>query len=337
MSAVRIFVAALCLAALSAVALFAWTERIPDVEVRTTPWRTHTGTIVAGVPVGQGFVCESDGLRAVDVAVVAGANHDGEFELTLRERSTDSRGASRTARAPIASVPPGGGFLRFEFDPVPDSSGKSYSFALAPVSSTPRVMLAAYEIYRGQAQDVRAWGDHVASAKELEGTFVCEHPDLRALAIGMVAFDPSAGGASLELWYAGVDGPPIVRAEIAPRAPIENGWAFFPMPVVRESRWKTFRYRLTLPKSGQANAGSLGLSMTSYHGSGAVSPRLLGMTVRGESLPDRDLVFRAWSRGSCARAWALLCERGGMPVAIAWCLWIAASIAILWLMRSAAR
>ncbi len=337
MRAARLLGAVLCLATISFVALYSWSTRIPDVELRTRPWRTHSGTITAGVPIGQGFVCESDGLRAIDVAVSTGGGQAiGEFELTLRERAADSN-VRRSSRASIALVPPGGDFLRFEFDPIVDSRDKSYAFELAPVSTVPRALLTPYVIYRGQAQDVRTWGDHVASASELEGTFVCEHPDLRALAIGMVAFDASAGGASLELWYAGAGGPPIVRAEIAPRAPIDNGWAFFPMPVVRESRWKTLRYRLTLPQGAQASAGPAGLSMISYHGSGEVSPRLLGMTVRGEVLRDRDLVFRAWSRGGFARTWELLGVRGGFPVAIAWCLWIAASIAILSLIRRAAR
>ncbi len=337
MRAGRLFLAALCLAALSFAALYCWATRIPDLELRTRPWRTHTGTITAGVPIGQGFVCESDGLHAIDVAVSTGGDHAvGEFNLVLRERSADSH-VSRNSRVSIALVPPGGGFLRFEFDPIPDSRGRSYTFELTPVSTVPRALLTPYVIYRGQAQDVRTWGDHIASASELEGTFVCEHPDLRALSIGIVAFDPSAGGGSLELWYAGDDGPPIVRAELAPRAPIENGWAFFPMPVVRDSRWKTLRYRLTLPQGAQASAGPAGLSMISYHGGGDVSPRLLGMTVRGETWDDRDVVFRAWSRGGAARTWELLRERGGLPVAIAWCLWIAASIAILSFVRRAAR
>jgi hypothetical protein len=287
-------------------------------------------------PVGQAFVCESDGLFAIEVAVGTDGHPVGEFELTLRERGDDER-AIRSAIVPIDGVPAGGGYLRFEFEPVADSGGKSYEFRLAPGSSLPRAILAPFFGYRGQRQNVRPWGDHGSAPHELEGTFVCEHPDLRAIGIGMVAFDPAAGDAELILSVEGTDGPPLASARIVPRVPIENGWAFFPMPVVKESRWKTLRYELRLPKGAQASAGPSGVSMISYHGGGEVSPRLVGMTVRGEQQTDRDLVFRAWSRGGEDRAFALLQERGGSRVAIAWALWIVASVAILAFLRSAAR
>ncbi len=336
MSAVRLLVAALCLAVISAALLYTWAERVPDLELRTTPWQTHSGAILPSYPVGQSFVCESDGLFAIDVAVSSDGQPLGEFQLTLSERGSDA-GVFRRAVVPIAGVPPQGAYLRFAFEPVADSAGKSYEFRLSPVSSLPRAVLTPYLVYRGQAQNVRPWGDHVAGETELEGSFICEHPDLRAIGIGIVAFDPSAGDAELDLWIAGQDGPPIASIRLAPRVPIENGWAFFSMPVVQESRWKTFRYELRLPKKAQASAGPGGLSMISYHGGGNVSPRLLGMSVRGEELGDRDLVFRAWSKGGAERMLALLRERGGARVAIAWGLWIAASIAILVLLRGASR
>lgn len=333
MSAGRLAVAALCLAALAIAAVASWSGRIPDVEVRTQPWRTHAGAILPEFPVGQGFVCETDGLRRIDVAVgAAGGNAGALFELVLRERSP-SADVLRRAEVSAEGVPPNGGFLCFEFEPVPDSSGKSYFFEIAPAPSTPEARLTPFVIYRGQAQDVYTWGDHAATPAELEGEFVCEHPDLHALAIGMIALDPSASPAVLVLWRADAAATEIARVEAAPRAPIQNGWAFFPMPVVHDSRWKTLRYRLLLPEGAQANAGPNGLSMVSYHGGGHVSPRLVGMTVRGEALDDRDLVFRAWTGDGLRRAWELMRDRAGGRAALALVAWIGASIAMLAMMR----
>jgi hypothetical protein len=308
--------------------------RAADFELRTTPRRTHTGETMG---VGERFVCESDGLRRIDVAISPLEDNPNPFcGLWLYEGSRNGE-PLRVSDARMPDAPTPNGYVTFEFEPIPNSRGKIFDFEVGRSSmdsDSPEPRWTAFVTYRGQAQDIRPWGDHAAHEEELEGTFVCEHPDMRALAIGIVAYEPDQGPASLQLWRANEQGAPLVHSELLPRASIKNGWAFFPMPVVQDSRWKTYRYRLRLPQGARASAGPNGLAMISYHGLGKVSPQLLGMSVGDEVLEDRDLDFRVFAGSGTTRTWQRLRERGGAYMAFALAAWIAASIGLLALVRA---
>ncbi|MFN0243417.1 MAG: hypothetical protein ACKVWV_11045 [Planctomycetota bacterium] len=299
-------------------ALASWTSRIPDIEVRNEPPRTHCGTITRASPVGQAFTCERAGLHRIDVRVTSGAPVPaGELELVLR---ADSAQGAVVRRAFSAAVDAGASFARFEFDRIADSAGRSYTFEIAP-SDGSSATLTAFVAYRGFGEDVRRWGDHIATAAELEGKFTCEHPDLRGVAIPFRTL-PAHATATLELWNGGdVGATPTRAARSSSRAPISDGWAFFTFPALADSRWKDLRYRLSVSEGAEPIATSGGLSLVSYHGSGQVSPRLRGLLAAGEPASDRDLVFRAWSSFGPRELVRIARERAGSRIPLALVAW----------------
>lgn len=326
MSAPKAFLAALVAAALATALLFSWASRVPDIEVRNQPLRTHTGAITRAAPVGQAFTCERDGLHRIDVHVSSGGAPAGALEIVLR---ADSMQGAVLRRAFSATLSGGADFARFDFQAIADSAGKRYAFEIAPSEAASAGSISAYVAYRGFGEDVRLWGDRVATPSELEGEFVCEHPDLRGVAIPFRTLTPKSRTAKIEIWNERDVGMVATRVtESKPRVAITDGWAFFSFPVLADSRWKKLRFRLTVPSGSEPIATEGGLSLVSYHGSGKVSARLGGLIAGGESTSDRDLVFRAWSYAGARELANVVHTRAGRRVWLALAAW-SASIFVL--------
>lgn len=332
MRSVAIAVAA---SALAAVLLLArWPSRLADIEVRYQPRQTQTGRLFPGFSQGEGFVCERDGLRAIDVALAPlGRAAPGPLELALH---VGKRDGPVLRRATLAGdrLPSSDGWARFEFDPVPDSADVTFFFDVSsaggPSTHSP------WTRYRGYTQLVRPWGDRIAAAAALDGEWLCVHPDLHALAFAVDGLDAAAGPATLVLSDAAT-GEELRRCELRPHAPLATGWACFGFEAIANSRWRKLRYHLEPPPNARLVGDAQGLSLITFHGGGEVDARLRGATCGGETMADRDLVFRAWSGGGAGAMISRLEERGGRKLALAAALWLAGIAVLASLLRANVR
>jgi len=317
----RIGLAAFFVALLvGAAALFVASRALPDLEVRTIPWTTPAGGLQAAAPPGQVFTCARDGLRRIDVAVTPVEPAQPEnLELVLRAGGPSGE-VVRTVVASALDPFQWGGWLRFEFESVADSSGQRFAFELRPAGGAPASHVAPYVRYRGH-MGRGTWQGERRLSGTVEGEIQSEEPDLRALAFSAPHL---AGRIALTLIDA-ESGAELRSASFEASAPIEFGWVVLSFERLRDSRWRRYRYRLELPPGAELQADEKGACSFPFHGSGRVDARLGGMTFGGRELGDRDLNFRAWSDTGPSVAWGLLRERLGwrlMPLAL---LWIAAS------------
>jgi hypothetical protein len=289
---------------------------LPDLEVRTIPWTTPAGGLQAAAPPCQVFTCERDGLRRIDVAVTPVEPAQPEnLELVLRADGPSGEGV-RTVVARAFDPGPWGGWLRFEFEPLADSSGKRFAFELRPAGGAPASHVAPFVRYRGHMGRGKWQGEQRLSGI-VEGEILCEEPDLRALGFCLPHLE---GRVALTLIDA-ESGADLRSASFEARAPIEFGWVLLSFERLRDSRWRRYRYRLELPPGAELLADEKGACYFPFHGSGTVDARLGGMTLGGRELGDRDLNFRAWSDAGPSVAWGLLRERLGWrlaPIALAW-------------------
>ncbi|MDP6409844.1 MAG: hypothetical protein QGI46_10745 [Planctomycetota bacterium] len=322
--------------ACSLVPLMCATSEVPDVEVRSLPWRTHGGRLSATRPTGQGFRCRWDGLRRIDVALVALApGREAELELVLRA------GGPQGALLRRARVRPGplegqGAFVTFEFDPLADSRGRRFWFELTPIERDQPSPYSAWVRFHGQPGHDCAWGDRILTGPVIEGPLVdlekvwsqqdpgnVPHPHLRAVAVAADHLDGALGATRLELWEEGASGAPLRAVELGAEHEVHGGWAFFSFPPIADSRWKRYRFRFSLHEGARLVGLEQGLSLKTFHGGELPDSPLAGISLGGVPHADRDLVFRAWSAPSADDLTALIVERAGWKLvacAIAWTL-----------------
>lgn len=330
---------AVVFALLALAVLFAWRGEVPDVEIRYLPRQTQTGRIFPDHPLGQGFVCEFDGLHAVDVALAPLGGERVDIEFTLR--ADDPKGHElRRARVAASELPESDDWVRFEFAPIEDSSGARFYFELsaaAPTSHSP------WTRYRGVPYMIRPWGGRVVTGSALEGELLpapprartdLQHADLRALAFAVDGVDLAAGPAQLTLSDPRT-GEVLRTSRAGPGAPHASGWLFFEFELLHDTRWRALHYALELPQGSRLIAGDEGLSMVAFHSSAWSEPSVLGATWRGEALHDRDLVFRAWSEGSRAALVTRLSERGDRRFVYGSAAWLASLVVLSSLLRRA--
>jgi hypothetical protein len=316
---------------------------LPEIEVRTQPWRTHAGRLSAEHPPGQRLRCGADGLRRIDLALVrlgppaeqAGrGGADGELELRLH--SGEGGGEPlRTARVRPGRLTGNGAFVAFEFEPVPDSAGKTFHVELVPLGPAAHA-LSVWVRYHGLAGADEPWGTHAFAGPVLEGTVHSPQPHLRALAF---AVDARGGGGELALELLDARSNALLRRVTLPEAERpDGGYAFFAFEPVAASAWQRYRWRLALPPGARLAGGPAAPAVKTFHGtqdvpwgsalSGQASSEsaatLAGMTLGDTHLPDRDLVLRAWCAPDRERAFARLLERGGAPLAAGLLLWLVA-------------
>lgn len=326
-------------------------NEVPDVEVRTVPWRTHGGKLMPRFTTGQGFRCEWNGLARIEVGLVSlGPARDAELELVLHDES--ARGAvlrrSKIRPGPLAGQ---GQFASFEFDPVADSAGRDFWFELVPPGERPSPY-SAWIRYHGQPGHDTAWGNRIQRGPVVEGPAQdnseaaildifpgnVPFPNLSALAFAVEHLDPAEGEVRLELWRGfapEVDVQPLRSVELRPEEAVRGGYAFFAFEPIADSRWQEFRYRLTMPESARLVAFEAGPSLKTFHGGDAARPPLLGV-VLGDTLHlDRSLIFRAHSSPSRFDVWQRIARRAGWKLGLGALAWALAIVLIIRLYYSA--
>jgi len=311
---------ALCttlLALATGLAAFVVSSReLPDLEVRTIPWNTAAGGLRAAAPAGETFQCERNGLERVDVAVTPlGPAKPEDLELVLR---ADGPQGEVLRRANGSQLQPyqWGGWLEFRFEPVADSARRRFHVALQPAGASAQTHVAPYARYRSHIGRGK-WQGEARRSGAIEGELLSEEPDLRALAF----FLPQVSGPVELALLDAVSGVELRRARFEPPAPTEYAWVILSFDPIHDSRWKRYRYRLELSPGDELQADDTGPNYFPFHGSGAVDARLGGMTLGALELPDRDLIFRAWSDTGPSNALTTLRARLGwrlLPMALAW-------------------
>lgn len=316
---------------------------LPDIEIRTVPWRAHSGRLLARWPLAQGFRCETDGLRRIEVALVSLVRpSNGGVELTLRAGGPDGA-ALRTVEVRPGDLAQGGEWVAFDFEPVADSAGRDFWFELSPTADRRPGDHGAHVRYHGQVGHIGTWAGRVVPGPVVEGVLRAvkplrprpraegappvdevPHPNLRAVAFAAQDVAPRLGEVKLELWREGDEGPPLRTVVLGPENEVRNGFLIFAFEPIADSRWTRYRYRLTLHDRAALIGDELGPTMLTFHGTEDGDGRLLGLARGGVVVGDRDLVFRAWGERDRARAFGLIRERAGWRLWLAAALWIAA-------------
>ena len=324
----------LALAAVTAlVPLAALAPELPDVEVRTVPWRTHGGKLVAAHPVGEGFRCRWNGLARIEVGLVSLAPPAGaEVELVLRADSPDGEILRRSRTVP-GELPGQGHFASFEFEPLADSAGRELWFELAPPEGGSPSPYSPWVRFHGQPGHDTPWGNRIVQGPVIEGKLAdasrppstedpgnVPHANLRALAFATDSLIPGSGAVKLELFEQGRDAP-VRSVELGEENEVHGGYVFFSFPPIEESRWKSYRYRVNVPPDSRLVGFELGPSVKTFHGAELGERALLGASLGGVRHPDRDLVFRAWSSPARTEVLALILERAGGRLILAALLW----------------
>ncbi len=311
----RALAGALVAALAGALAFLIGSARLPDLEMRSVPWRTHLGATLAERAPGQLFRCARDGLHRIDVGVNRlGGSPPSLVELVLRDGGPEGAILRRVAGSRYQETPQQS-WISFEFEPVEDSGGRELHLSLLPSGGAESTWVGPWVRFRGLADMHRDWGDDLLAGPAIESQFRALQRDLRGLAFAVRAAE---GPVELELLDSAGQSLRSSRIEAHTR----DGWILLGFPVLAESRWREFRFRLTLPPGAEVRGAKGEPSLISFHGSGAVDPRLGGMTLGVEHSPDCDLFLRTWTCSGPGVAFALLSERVGWRLGPAILLWI---------------
>jgi len=300
-----------------------WSYRLRDLDVRGAPWRVSIGPVPASAPVGETFTAVRDGLERIDVAVADYTDQPpDQVELVLR--ADGPAGAElRRVRAARLEAMAQGGWLEFEFEPVPDSAGRRFHAQIGPAEGVELCAYAPWLRFRGLADRGEPWGGEAFDGPVVEGEFLSDHTALRGLAFGG---EELGGPAELVLYDR--DGSELRRVRVESPVPLEWGWLVFGFEPISTSRWRTWRYRLELPPGAHLRGSGKDPARVGFYGSGRVDEHLAGMTRGGEQLSDRDLGLRTFSRRGPGVALGLLRERMGARGLAALALLVGASVAL---------
>lgn len=316
-------VAALLALGTAALALGGWSFRVRDLDVRSDPRRVSIGAVQPGTVTGEVFTAVRDGLERVDVAVTTFTEQAlDEVELVLR---ADGPEGAELRRVRAARLEPAsqGGWLVFEFEPVPDSAGRRFHAAYGPA---PGIALCGYGPWirvRGMADRGSPWGAQTFAGPLVEGRFISDHANLRALAFGGEEL-----GSEAQLVLLDPAGREVRRARAENSEPVEWGWLVFGFEPVVESRWRTWSYRLELQSATTLRGSDDGPARVGFYGGGRVDGHLHGLTRGATHFTDRDLVLRTWSERGPSVGWALLSERLGARGVLAAALFVLAGAAL---------
>ena len=111
-------------------------DRVTGPQVEFIWGSTFRGEILAGEEVGQTFVATRNGLGAVSVFLsLFSRTNRGTLELRIYEGMPGAR-PLRVVSTAMADLQENT-FHRFEFEPVPDSEGRTYAFTLTSPDAAP--------------------------------------------------------------------------------------------------------------------------------------------------------------------------------------------------------
>lgn len=298
--------AALLALGTTALALILGGAQVRDLDVRSAPWRLSLGHLRAGSTAGEVFTAVRDGLERVDVAVADFTDQSpAEVELVLR---ADGPQGAELRRARGERLLPGdqGGWLVFEFEPVPDSAGRRFHVSIGPAPGVEVCWYAPWIRFRGLPDRGARWSESAFPGPVVEGRFISDHASLRGLAFGGEGL-----GGPAELVLLDLEGRELRRSRFENPEPVEWGWLVFGFEALEASRWKTLAYRLEIPPGAVLRGTSEGPARVSYFGGGSVDPHLGGLTYGEQAFSDRDLALRTWSERGSGVALAQLRERLG--------------------------
>ena len=297
-------------------------KEVVDLDVRVRVPRTPAGRVFQSFRPGQFFRCDFYNLQRIDVLV----NQQGDqpypgLFLELRqvpEDAVDRFSAQKVIRSAPMVVPPGSqgiSWAVFAFDTIPESKGALFHFSLQPDKGEYLSHWSPFVSPRSTTGEVWPWGGLIeGSQPSLE--FRARHSDLSAIALGVDGLDAAAGEPHLvlyELPQAGSpyqDPKPVARGELHHKAPIAAGYALFTFEPVAESRYRDYRVQWHLPENARV-VGQEGVpAVVTYYGEGQISGQPLGQTLVQDTMPNRDLIFRALGEDGAASNWRKLKERG---------------------------
>lgn len=299
----------------------------PDHWVRTVPLRTHGGLVGSEAPPGQRFLCEGPDLSRIDVALVFLRDEDAGLELVLREGDAGGEVVRRVTVGAGELDGRGTRFVRFAFEPLHESSGRWYHFELRPTGGRPFADHAVSIRYHGRIGRNAPWGSELLESRTVGGTFESPLDELRALAVGCRSLSTARGAVRLELWEPG-ETEALRTASLPEPTVVESGYVFFGFEPVPDSAGRTYAFRVSSDGEARFVGRDGGVTFLGLHGTPGTRPGLGGATTAGRSLPDRDLVFRAWSRYGWSRGWATAETRAGWRLRAAVLGW-AASVLLL--------
>ncbi len=327
--------------ALPPAALLRAAEGLPEIAMRSHHRSTDSGRLLARFPVGQRFRCEHDGLHRIEVALVPRASPvAGELALVLYAEPPAGEPLGEPLRRVVIPVPPlgrRGDFVPFEFEPVPDSAGRTFRFWLLPTAKLRPATVSAWMRFHGREGSIVRWGEKTFAGPLVEGSLLSPARDLRALAVGFRQVAPRLGEVRLELWLDEVRGEPLRVATLAPEDETIGGWTFFTFEPIPDSLHREIHYRLHLPEHARVAGGRRGAAVSTLHGRDEPGGPLLGMLKGTREYPDRDLFFRAYTERPAAREAAALVHSRPLAFGAAAALWLGTVALVLVVLARARR
>jgi hypothetical protein len=104
----------------------------------------HTGELTGGMEVGQTIPVERDGFSSIEIALATFSSRANTHDVIVEIReSPDATEALRTATVNASRIEDRS-WQRFDFEPLPDSGGKTYYAALTSPRSVPGDAIAAW-------------------------------------------------------------------------------------------------------------------------------------------------------------------------------------------------
>ena len=288
----------------------------PDTEIRDIPWRAHKGVLQADFPARQTFHCDSNGLRQIDVALVALTPSNGaELELVLWDENTGVPLRSvRIHGGALGQTGGGGAWVPFDFEPLEDSADRTFAFTVAAVQpGAAGGHFSVFQRYRGQLGRHVLWGDRSLPVVRPKGQFQSPLGNLSALAFAFAELPLKEGAKAKLRLLEMVDGELVddvtVQVESDIDLPVFSGWFFFEFEAIPDSRGKTYQIELDLPDGSRVVGNEHGMSLMSFHG---------GAEARGRV----DLVFRSWADRDLLARITRLHKRAGTRLWLGAAAWL---------------
>jgi hypothetical protein len=182
--------------------------------------------------------------------------------------------------------------------------------------------------FHGQVGRDNAWGNKTFDSRTVGSSFTAPLDDLRAIAVACEYVSTVRGEVRLDLWEPGQEKSPLRTAQLPHPTVADAGYAFFSFAPIPDSAGRAYSFRVTSKVAARFNGRNAAPSFKTYHGVSGSTPELGGMTSKGESLPDRDLVFRAWSSYGRLRGLSVANARAGWRVWAAVICWTASTLAL---------
>lgn len=304
-----------------------------SLEIRTQPWQMPAGKLFHGHAIGQHFVCPTNSLTEIQVALVRQPGDSGRgLRLTLKSEGPAGE-VLRTSEVTPAADTNGPAFIAFPFTEVADMADKPLYFELEGLQRDQLSDWSPWISWRGITGAGKPWGDRYVASETVRDEVLAIQDDWTGVALAVDGLNVPAGRCELIVRESGQE-ETLRIGTVTHASPIAAGYAVFTFDPIERSRWRDYELEFVLPEGARVVESDRGLSALSLHGPAPEATveqgKLGGLTRAGRIVPHRDLIFRTYGTPDAELVLGTLLERAGTwRIALVWLLsWIAGGLAL---------